>query len=489
MASIEYKNSILWRGEDPLKARVNPALDKSKKVTRYFPGQKPSWAQEEKADEAEFLKGAKNKQKEAEARSSRRRRRDPGAAAVIEDAASSRLKRLAASSGAADGSQTERLLRHRTIHDARIIEEAKERDQEEEEDEDEDMLKKEEVKGLKDEEDLDVRGPVGELKLPADDDIEPEDADADELRALRREKARQLALARRKQEEEQLKEELPDEDEIEQEEEESEEESSDDDDLRRTALLKPVFVSKTARETVKEREALEKEEEENRVKEEAKKVERKAESKGILVDTIRAEAEAESAGLNDNEHSDGELLDDDDEKNEAEEYELWKIRELKRIKRDREERLERQKEMEMIERRRQMTDAEREADDKRLDEKSHKRDDAKNFNFLQKYYHRGGFFQDKATTGEEPLYNRDYHEPLEEEKFDKTALPKAMQLRRGQFGKKGQVKHTHLTEADTTDFSAAWSQRTKEIQKYQTRMATASGVNTFSRPSTRSADD
>merc|ERR1719183_1673159 len=112
-----------------------------------------------------------------------------------------------------------------------------------------------------------------------------------------------------------------------------------------------------------------------------------------------------------------------------------------------------------------MTDAEREEDDRRMDLKAHKKDEAKQFNFLQKYYHRGGFFQDKAVSGEEPLYLRDYHEPLEEEKFDKKMLPGAMQLRRGQFGKKGQVKHTHLTEVDTTDMSAAWAQSTKQIER------------------------
>merc|ERR1712061_854316 len=94
----------------------------------------------------------------------------------------------------------------------------------------------------------------------------------------------------------------------------------------------------------------------------------------------------------------------------------------------------------------------------------------------------GGFFQDKAVTGDEPLYLRDYHEPLEEEKFDKNMLPKAMQLRRGQFGKKGQVKHTHLTEVDTTDMSAAWAQHTKNIQRYHEKRAAAKGVNSFDRP-------
>merc|ERR1719330_308506 len=111
--------------------------------------------------------------------------------------------------------------------------------------------------------------------------------------------------------------------------------------------------------------------------------------------------------------------------------------------------------MELIERRRRMTDAEREEDDKRMDS--------------------------KAASGEEPLYNRDYHEPTAEETFDKNLLPKAMQLRRGQFGKKGQVKHTHLTDVDTTDQTAAWSQHTKVMQKYQEKMSAAKSINVFDR--------
>lgn len=314
-----------------------------------------------------------------------------------------------------------------------------------------------------------------------DDVDESEDA---ELRALRREQAREAALQKRKDEEEGLLRDLGGEEEEEDDESSYEEDSEDE---RRGNLLKPVFVTKAQRETVKEREVQEKEEQAAKERQEARKTEKKAESKSLLVDTIRATEDAERAALEENDHSDCELLDDDDEKNEAEEYELWKIRELKRIKRDKEERHTRVEELEFIERRRRMTDAEREEDDRRMDAKANKREDAKQFNFLQKYYHRGGFFQDKAITGEEPLYNRDYHEPTEEEKFDKQALPKAMQLRRGQFGKKGQVKHTHLTEVDTTDFQAAWSQHSKITEKYQQKMAAAKSVLVFDRPGGRSA--
>jgi len=314
--------------------------------------------------------------------------------------------------------------------------------------------------------------------------------DEEDERAKRRERAREIALLKRKEEEmallkeEEEADEPPEEDE---DEEESEEEESEDEDPRRGAMIKPQFISRSQRDTLKEREAIEKEEEEALERQKAREKERKVESKGMVIEEIRRDEEAEREGLNDNELSDMELIDDDDEKNEAEEYEKWKIRELKRIKRDKEERLERQKEFEYIERRRMMTDEEREADDKRLDGAAHLRDEAKQFNFMQKYYHRGGFFQDKARTGEEPLYLRDYHEPLAEEKYDKSMLPKAMQLRRGEFGKKGQVKHTHLTDSDTTDMTAAWSQHNKQVQKYQEKMAGAKGIMKFDRPSMRSS--
>uniref|UniRef100_A0A6U6R515 Micro-fibrillar-associated protein 1 C-terminal domain-containing protein n=1 Tax=Zooxanthella nutricula TaxID=1333877 RepID=A0A6U6R515_9DINO len=482
--SVEYQNSILWRGEDPTKRKPQPKVDASKKTVRYFPGKAPRWAEEEKKaaakekDEEEALHGFDRPRERS--RDRRRRRRLEPAAAIIEerkeDPAAARLKRLQASSTAAEPDASERLRRHRQVHEARVLEAAEElKDEEVKKEEQEELqrFKKEESKRD------DNRGPVAELQIPMYDDISGDEAEDVELRTLRRERAREAALQKMKEDEEGLglKEEAEDDDD-----DDDEDSDESDSDPRHRSMLKPVFVSKSQRETVKEREAQQKEEEKAKEREKQRADEKKAETKGLLVDTIRADDLAEQAA-DENDRSDAELPDDNDETNEAEEYELWKIRELKRIKRDKEERLERQKELELIEKRRMMTDAEREEDDRRMDAESTQRDEVKGFNFLQKYYHRGGFFQDKATTGEEPLYTRDYHEPLEEEKFDKNMLPKAMQLRRGQFGKKGQVKHTHLTEVDTTDKSAAWAQQSRPMQKYQEKMAAAKGVNAFDRPS------
>lgn len=465
--SADYKHSILWRGEDPTKQKFTPLVQPSKKIARYRAGAAPKWAQEEEQSKDAAASSS-------DKRDLRRDRRRRGGAEILEsrpeDTAASRLKRLAQSEGLASGA--ERLLRHRVVHDAQVLEATDEQKDEMEKKEDDDdfrrLLKraKAETPGL------------AELRY---DEMSGDEAEGTEIQALRRERMREVALLKRKEEEDILKEE---EDEAQQDEveEESEYESeSEDDDPRRHIMMKPVFVSKHQRETVKEKEIMQKEEEESAAKAKEQAKERKAETKSMVIDVIKATEEAENE-RDAAEISEPELIDDDDEKNEAEEYELWKIRELKRIKRDKEERLTRQKEIEFILRRRNMTDEERAADDLRLDSESKSYEEAKSFNFLQKYYHRGGFFQDKATAGEEPLYLRDYHEPTEEEKFDKNLLPKAMQLRRGQFGKKGQVKHTHLTEVDTTDMQAAWAQNTKQIQKYQEKMAAAKGVNTFDRP-------
>ncbi|CAE7424717.1 mfap-1 [Symbiodinium sp. KB8] len=461
MASAEYKHSILWRGEDPTKTRFKPTYDGTKRVERYRPGQVPVWVEEGKKAPRKGREPEKEKPEE-DLRKAKRRRQ--AAAVVLEasDTASSRLARLQRSEtvGEAGEPSAARLPRQRRVEEAVILEEKDEK-------------KDEKLELLKEEVDVDLKPGVAELNY--DEIVGSGDEDV-EIQAVRREKARELALSKRKIEEDVLKAELEEEqEEVDEEESEYESESEENDD-RRGPLMKPVFVSKANRETVREKEQIEKEEEEARRKKEVRQLERKAESKVLLIDRINEEAEAARLAEELDDRSDIELMDDDDEKNEAEEYELWKIRELKRIKRDKEEKLKRQEEIAFVLRRREMTDEERARDDAKLDAANPKKADVKQFNFLQKYYHRGGFFQDKAVSGEEALYLRDYHEPLEEEKYDKQLLPKAMQLRRGEFGKKGQVKHSHLTDVDTTDMSAAWAQSSKIVQRYQEKMAAAKGV-------------
>ena len=61
---------------------------------------------------------------------------------------------------------------------------------------------------------------------------------------------------------------------------------------------------------------------------------------------------------------------------------------------------------------------------------------------MQKYYHKGAFYQDS----EDPLFKRDYNMPTPMEMVDKSVLPKILQKRIGNFGKKGQSKYTQQNQ-------------------------------------------
>lgn len=77
----------------------------------------------------------------------------------------------------------------------------------------------------------------------------------------------------------------------------------------------------------------------------------------------------------------------------------------------------------------------------------------KKWRFMQKYYHKGAFFQsntdDRATNdGPDNIFTCDFSAPTGEDKMDKTILPKVMQVK--QFGRSGRTKWSHLVKEDTT---------------------------------------
>ncbi|KAG0487540.1 hypothetical protein HPP92_009635 [Vanilla planifolia] len=297
-------------------------------------------------------------------------------------------------------------------------------------------------------------------------DLEEEDEDALEERRRRiREK-----LLQREQEEAAALPPVEEEEEIEEEEEEeSEYETDSEEEQMGIAMVKPVFIPKSQRDTIAERERLE--EEERRLEEMVKRRldERKAETKLIVVEEIRKdeqiqknlEAEADIADV-----------DTDDELNEAEEYEAWKVREIARIKREREDREARLKEKEEIEKVRNMTEEER----REWERKNPKLlpPTKQKWRFMQKYYHKGAFFQsnpdDRATTaGSDEIYRRDFSAPTGEDKMDKTILPKVMQVKH--FGRSGRTKWTHLVQEDTTDWNTPWTANGPLRAKYNAKMA------------------
>ena len=83
---------------------------------------------------------------------------------------------------------------------------------------------------------------------------------------------------------------------------------------------------------------------------------------------------------------------------------------------------------------------------------------------------------------EEGLFKRDYSSATLEDNFDKTVLPKVMQVKN--FGRSGRTKYTHLVDQDTTQFDAAWSQETTQSLKFQLNHA-AGMKGGFERPSVK----
>ncbi|KAJ6291863.1 hypothetical protein OIU76_023871 [Salix suchowensis] len=274
-------------------------------------------------------------------------------------------------------------------------------------------------------------------------DKEEDDEDALEERRRRiKEKLRQREL-----EEAALLpvEEEEEEEEVEEEEEESEYETDSDEEMAGMAMVKPVFVPKSERDTIAERERLEAEEQ-----------------------ALEEKGEEEIGGEED--------VDTDDEMNEAEEYEAWKVREIARIKRDREDREAMLKEREEIERVRNMTEEER-RDWERKNPKPAPPPKQK-WRFMQKYFHKGAFFQDEsddraATVGTDNIFKRDFSAPTGEDNMDKTILPKVMQVKH--FGRSGRTKWTHLVNEDTTDWNNPWTYNDPLRAKYNAKMA---GMNT-----------
>ena len=130
------------------------------------------------------------------------------------------------------------------------------------------------------------------------------------------------------------------------------------------------------------------------------------------------------------------------------------------MKRDKEEREALAREAAEIERLRNLTEEERamelKSNPKQITNKGFKG----KYKFLQKYYHRGAFFM----HDEEKLYIRDYSSATLEDQFDKTVLPKVMQVKN--FGRSGRTKYTHLVDQDTTKTDAAWAVDTAQNNKF-----------------------
>ncbi|XP_034947275.1 microfibrillar-associated protein 1-like [Chelonus insularis] len=236
---------------------------------------------------------------------------------------------------------------------------------------------------------------------------------------------------------------------------------------------KPVFVRNKDRITVMEREKEAMKQKQAEIESRKMAEERKRQTLRMVEEAIRKETQGEKM-VDSNEGKIEDVCTDDE--NDELEYEAWKLRELKRIKHDREEREVVEKEPLEIERIRNLTEEER-RQEARLNPKVVTNKAAKGkYKFLQKYYHRGAFYLDK----EENIFKRDFSGATLEDHFDKTILPKVMQVKN--FGRSGRTKYTHLVDQDTTQFDSSWISETAQNLKFHNNQATGM-KQVFEKPS------
>lgn len=423
-------------GAIPMKNEKGEVTMQKVKVARYVTGKRPDYAPESSSDEEEEFDFSKKKKQQSVKEDLIEDKPDK------EEILDRRIRRLQERDLDIDSDEEERVARHRReVVEPEIIQEGSVSDNEA-------KRRREDEESSESEEELD------------EEEIE-------RRRALLRQRAIQ------RQEEDQEVMDVEDEKvEGESEEESSEYEEYTDSEEEIEARLKPVFVRKKERITIQEKEREEAKQKELEMEAKRLAEERRKQTLKMVEEEARREIEEERGVL---EACDA--INSGDE-NDEEEYEAWKLRELKRMKRDKEEREAEEKEKLEIDRVRNLTEEERRQEFKQNPKQIINKAPKGKYKFLQKYYHRGAFF----LSDEDVVYKRDFSAPTLEDHFDKTILPKVMQVKN--FGRSGRTKYTHLVDQDTTQFDAPWMTDTAQNLKFHT--SKGGGMKqSFSRPSNK----
>ena len=237
------------------------------------------------------------------------------------------------------------------------------------------------------------------------------------------------------------------------EDEESEESSSDEEAPK--LLLRPTFIKKDKRKDVTM--IVDTKTEEEKWAEE--EVRRKEKADELVQAQLEKNAAARAAGKknwdDDDDDPEGEEVDDTDDLDPEAERAAWKLRELKRVKREREAIELAEKEREEIERRRNLSKEERDEEDRQfLEQQKQAQEGRGKMGYLQKYYHKGAFFQDDAKA--EGLDRRDIMgSRYVDDVTNRELLPEYMQIRdMTRLGRKGRTKYKDLKSEDTGKWGA-----------------------------------
>jgi microfibrillar-associated protein 1 len=226
----------------------------------------------------------------------------------------------------------------------------------------------------------------------------------------------------------------------------SEEESSSEEEAPKK-LLRPVFLKRNERNKAG---VPTKSAEQVAAEEEAR---RQEQAKALVQEQVEQRAAERAAGKkdwdDDVEEADMNAIDDTDGLDPDAEYAAWKLRELKRIKRERVAIEEAEAERAEIERRRNLSAAEREAEDRAfIDKQKEDRADRGDMQYMQKYFHKGAFFTDELK--ELGLDQRNLMGARFEDQTNREVLPEYMQMRDlTKLGKKGGTRYKDMKTEDT----------------------------------------
>ena len=230
-------------------------------------------------------------------------------------------------------------------------------------------------------------------------------------------------------------------------EEEEYEEEEEEEEEEETVTIRPTFVKKSQRVTLKDENTLQKEAAEEKAREEAAEALRREQTKEMIAAEESREEDAK-LDLVDGMIEDIEKLDDPDK-----EYELWKIRELNRLKRDKEAEGKLDAEREGVDERKNWSDErvmrERKAEEREARARGEDSEDSRSATkrkVMQRGYYKGAFFQEDM---EKLSKTHDWDAPTGEDNwFNRTSDLDSVKYKK--YGAAAKVKSSSLRDQDTT---------------------------------------
>lgn len=232
-----------------------------------------------------------------------------------------------------------------------------------------------------------------------------------------------------------------------------EEESSSSEEEQTPRLSAPRFISKSQRNKLQP--AKDQIEDQSHTEEERRRREKADELLQAQIEKDKTLRLAGKKAWDDEDIDAQDDVDDTDDVDPEAEFAAWKLRELKRVRRDRLALIAKEEEREEVERRKNLSVEEREAEDQEFLQKQKAEQEGRGkMAYMQKYFHRGAFFQDDDQDEDvRAALSRDIAGAQFVDDTNKDTLPEYMRIRdMGLLGRKGRTKYRDLKTEDTGRF-------------------------------------